>query len=511
MIKIKSIKPTHFFLVALVLLATFLRFYNINQNVEFLGDQGRDAMVVARIFTHLDPVFIGPVTSVGNMYLGPFYYYLMLPFLWLTYPSPMGPVYMVAGLGVISVYLIYKLGKELVGAKASIIASIFFAFSATVVQYSRFSWNPNPAPFFSIIMIWATFKAWQKDKRYWILATLCFSILVQLHYVYLLSAGGIGIIWLIQLIELIKKTKSQKQESIKQIQKLFISTIISGFLFLASTLPLMLFDYKHQFLNLKALSSMFFSGENFVQTEESSRNIFQVIMETHGRSMHILFEYVIGQQRLLNTILVLITLFTLAFLIFFNKKYQYKKGLVVISSYLVIGIIGTAFYQHTVFVHYIAYLFPITFLIYGVFFDWLTSKKIGYLFLLSFVILFLNYNLAHMPLKDRGWGIQDVQRTADSIYQHLSPGEKYNIVLLSESGDIDGQSYRYFLTTTDIPPVETAQRGEVETLFIINEDQKIDKVTDSPIYEIVVFPDKDNFETYQVENGPEITILRKTN
>src|SRR3989344_6479563 len=109
--------------VSLTLIGGFLRLYNLSGTLQFLGDQGRDALILHRLLIKHDPVFIGPVTSVGNMYLGPAYYYLMLPFYALSYPSPMGAVYAIALLGTLTIPLIYLLGREMVGHRAAILAS----------------------------------------------------------------------------------------------------------------------------------------------------------------------------------------------------------------------------------------------------------------------------------------------------------------------------------------------------------------------------------------------------
>ena len=159
--KIKSLlSPLNLLLLLVFLLAIFLRFKNLKGSLMFQGDQGRDALIVANIFKEKDLVFIGPVTSIGNMYLGPFYYYLMMPFLWLSYPSPMGPVYLVATLGVLTVALMYFLGKRIFSKKIAVLASIFLALSHTAVSLSRFSWNPNPSPLFSLLMFYFTYLAW---------------------------------------------------------------------------------------------------------------------------------------------------------------------------------------------------------------------------------------------------------------------------------------------------------------------------------------------------------------
>jgi hypothetical protein len=66
------------------------------------------------------------------------------------------------------------------------------------------------------------------------------------------------------------------------------------------------------------------------------------------------------------------------------------------------------------------------------------------------------------------------------------------------------------LTTGHTRPVAESERGEIEKLFIINEEKKISQVTDSPIYEIVVFPNKDPLEVFTIAGGPEITVLSTT-
>lgn len=501
-------KPKHWLLVAIFTVGIFLRLYNIPGSMMFLGDQGRDAMIVKKIIKDFDPVFIGPVTSVGNLYLGPLYYYFMAPWLLLSYPSPVGPAYGVAFLGIIAMFLMYFLGRKMVGEKAAIIGTAFFALSSTVVNNTRFSWNPNPAPLVSLLMVFFTYQAWKKSPSYWILVSLCFSIIIQLHYLTLLSAGGAGLIWLWQLFTLRKKPK--------KLLELGVVTLVSALIFFASLTPQILFDSRHDNLNAKAFANMITGEENFAQNSELPliQKAQKVIKETHGRGMHILFEISLGKNRNLNTWLLAIFAITVIALIINHEKFKLRgdnfDGEMVILTYLLVGIIGTAFYGHTIFDHYIAYLFPISFLTFGIVIAALTnryfmSKVVAMVFLFGF----LAWNIPRYHLKTQGWSIDDVKRTSQAILNKVEPGEKYNIVLLSESRDIDGQSYRYYLEVSDKPPLPIERRGETETLFIINEEKKSPKVTDEPIYEIVVFPNKTPKEVYNVENGPEITVLKK--
>ncbi len=277
--------------LSLTIFGAALRLYKLPETLQFLGDQGRDALRVARIFKQGDLVFIGPVTSIGNMYLGPLYYYFMLPWLWLSYPSPLGPAYAVATLSIITISLLYLLGQELVGKKAALFATVCITFSSVVITYSRFSWNPNPAPLFGLLLLWALYRAWKNSPRYWMLVAVIFSVLIQLHYMTLLSIFPILIVLSLEIQNRIR--------SKKKIKELFKYVILSALIGVAFISPLVVFDSKHGGTNLLALTQLL-GGENSISSsnaEHTLGKVWTIIEETHGRSMQLLFDMYIGQVR----------------------------------------------------------------------------------------------------------------------------------------------------------------------------------------------------------------------
>ena len=215
-----------------------------------------------------------------------------------------------------------------------------------------------------------------------------------------------------------------------------------------------MFDYKHDWLNLTAFKDLIFSSKNFVQASGRLnlwQKLGQILWETDGRSMHILFEIAVGKRRNLNRILVIITL---GGLLWAYKKFKGRKkqALVVLLAYLGVGILGTATYQHTIFNHYIAYLFPVTFLVYGVVLSLIIKKWLTLPLALAFISFFLNYNLSRMPLEISN-SLANTRATSEAIYDHLNQDDIYNLVLLSPSQDLDGLRYRYFLSTKENSPV----------------------------------------------------------
>ena len=98
-----------FILVLILLVGAFFRLYKIDQYMTFLGDEGRDAIIVRRLLVDFDLILIGPGTSIGNMYLGPFYYYLLAPALLFSFFSPLGPALLIAILGIFTTSFLFKI------------------------------------------------------------------------------------------------------------------------------------------------------------------------------------------------------------------------------------------------------------------------------------------------------------------------------------------------------------------------------------------------------------------
>lgn len=504
-------------MVVLLCTGVFLRLYNLPTSYQFLGDQGRDAITVKRIFIDHDPVLIGPVTSTGNMYLGPLYYYWMLPFLMISYPNPIGPVYAIAVLSILTILAMYAAGKEMFGKWPALLGAAFFTFSYLAVEYGRFSWNPNPAPFVSVMGIWATFRAVKKSPWYWVLAGVCCAVLIQLHYVTLLIIPPFATIWLWQTWKL---WHSEKRLS-SALRTQFLAAFLAITLFVASLAPLALFDLRHDFINTRNFMS-FVSTSGGPSSVPVNQKIWTILKETHGRSMHILFEIGIGKNRSLNTTLLLVVIVFLATQLWQNRNVPHTKtgqdmslSLGIITVTLLWSVLGLSFFRGSVYDHYIAFLWPVTFWVYGLLITCGTTHKNSLyrwpslLAAAAFCLVFLQWNVPQYPLQSLGWHEGRIASTAQTILDRVLPQEKYNVVLLTGTGDIEAQNYRYFLETSSKPPLVREQWGNTDTLFIINEDRKLKRVVDSPIYEIVVFPNKTPAEVYTIPGGPEITVLRR--
>ena len=256
--------------ILIIFLGVFLRFYRFDQFVMFLGDQGRDAIIIKRIVTLEHFPAIGPPSSLNQVYLGPFYYYLVAPFLLLFNFNPVGLAFAVALFSLIGSIVTYFLIKKELGSSTALIFLILLFFSAINIQFSRFSWNPNLLPIFSFFTLYFFYKLLlTKNKWYSIAFGAFLSFSIQLHHLALLF---IPVIFFFG-IYFLRKVKLSNY-------------LIAILFFLFFSLPLFIFDLRHNFLNTKNLLKFFAEGNptdhkqlitRFLQTNSSFySHVFQL-------------------------------------------------------------------------------------------------------------------------------------------------------------------------------------------------------------------------------------------
>lgn len=287
----------------LLIIGIFLRLYRLEEFITFLGDQGRDAIVIKRIITFEHFPALGPVSSVGQVFLGPFFYYFMAPFLALFRLNPVGLAFGSAFYSTVGIIFTYFILKKI----SKNIANIFLiltTFSWILIHNARFSWNPNLLPYFSFFTLYFTSLFFEKNLLFPFFAGMFFSFSIQLHYLAFLLSLTLILFFLINY----KKILKEPLLFVKRISSFFIS-------FLIFYLPLILFDLKHQFLNTKNFIRLF-TDQQIIK----STSFYERFQETLTNFFNFAFNLKI------NYFLSLI-FFILIFLYFLKKKFFYKKPL----------------------------------------------------------------------------------------------------------------------------------------------------------------------------------------
>ncbi|MBI3342960.1 glycosyltransferase family 39 protein [Candidatus Gottesmanbacteria bacterium] len=260
--KVKSQK-SKVLILGILLIAAYLRLHNISGYMTFLGDEGRDVLVVKRMIVDHKWTLLGPTASVGGFFLGPIYYYFMLPFLWAWRLDPTGPAVMVALFGIATVYLVYRAGQDMFHPWVGVVASALYALSPIVIAYSRSSWNPNIVPFFSLLtiyLLWKYAKGGRMRNIFW--AGVSMGIGLQLHYLFLFLFPVVAI-WLLLNGRWLTKIRS---------------LVLGGAGFVIGYAPFLLFELRHGFPNTQSVVQFVLAGKDTGFSGEKYKGIVSDVL-----------------------------------------------------------------------------------------------------------------------------------------------------------------------------------------------------------------------------------------
>ncbi len=473
------------------LLAFVLRAWRISEYLTFLGDEGRDVRIV-RDLLHGNLVFIGPMTSIGNMYLGPLYYYLMAPALWLSRLDPTGPAVMVALLSTLTIVFTWWVGRTWFSSLVGILAALLFALSPVAIIYGRASWNPNPMPFFSLLCVWSIWQVWKHHHFFWlIIAGTSLAFALQMHYLSLLLIPTLGLFWLLTL----KQIWTDKLLKKSFLQNTLYSLLI--FAFLMS--PLVLFDIKHNGQNLHAFQAFFSDRQTTVNLNPARSDRFLPAIES------VTAELLLGRQ-LTYALLASFIIALLSIWAYFGKakltlsqflKSKKNPALNLLFTWIGFGILGLGIYKQHIYAHYFGFLFPAVYLLIGFLLAFLFKKtllfKILALILLSCLIF---HALVYSPLRESP--NRQLQRTVAAVDLIIkeSGGEEFNFALLAKQNY--DESYRYFFENKQAKMI----RGEdhpTQQLFVICEDGDKCQPESNPAYQIAIFGASHVVATWQID------------
>ncbi len=468
-----------------------MRLYKIDGYMEFLGDQGRDVYIIRDLFKNGNLFFIGPQTSIGNMYLGPWFYYLIAPALLLANFNPIGPAIFIAIINIATIALIYYVCQKWFNRSVGLISAFLFSISPVVIKYSNFIWNPNIMPFFSLLFIYFFFEAVFHHKyKNFLFASLSFVMVINSHYIGLALLPFPGLCWLVILIKLIY-SKS------KHLKPFLTNTFLAGIIFAASLIPQILFDIKHNGQNIKALISFFTYRETTVNIKP-----YKAIPELPLIFNQINTDLISGRNIQMG--IIVSSIFALLIILFLFRDKKNKTKFWVILGWYLFGLIALALYKQHIYAHYFAFLFPVVFILIAVLINRFKIIGVPLLFLISYLSI-TNTHLKTPP----SYQLNHSKNIALAINEHLSNSDgKYNISMLASYNDFRALAPRYFINQTNLLSQELYQ--EADTLFVILDDpRKWPDGVNSDIWEINVFESKKIDQEFNSVDGTKIIKLIK--
>lgn len=521
--KIKYLLHNEYFWLGLILaLGAFLRLWQIEPLQYFTYDQARDYLIIKKMIVDGKFTLVGPTVLTPGVFLPPFYYYSLIPFLWLFNFRLIGPDLYTAFLGIGAILVFYLLVKDLFGKNSALLSSLIFSANPYLIQVSRHAWNPNTIYFYTLLFALA-FERYILKKRniYLVVAAFCFSWTLNLHYT---VSAFIPLLSFLYFREL----KTNK------LSKYFL---ISAAVFVLFVSPIFLFEIRHNFPNTKGVLNFLIkqdargNPQSFVVSKLKPM-IFDYLkmplilisgihqnMNLTVNPSHILlfdkvdiqknFGYAVPAFKL--TIAVLVVAGTII-LLFLNGKKDCKKSLVIILGFIFCGFTIRLIFPPTSFYFY------------------------HYTFLLPFIFLLIAFTLKKiqnisLKLAVLTAAILSVLPMLDFSLKNEVKNEAYFLpaceIIASDSGDgliaiaasiadnsrweKNGLEYRYFLETKYKLPLKGWDIGdykEAEVLYFIDEKGTEDPLTFGGM-EMESFAPEKIVDFWEVKTGQKIYKLAK--
>jgi len=386
------------FIVWVILLAFFLRVFRLPDFISYHQDQVRDLFYVQNHFQQGQMILLGPKASVGDFFLPPFWYYIM-GFAYFFSSSPVAPAFIVVIFGSLTTLFIYLFCEKFLNKKVAVFSSLLYAVSPLSIDYSRFAWNPNPIPFFTIAAFYFLYIYIYKQKNYGlILGAITANLALQLHY------QGMVVLAFFFLALIISK-----KLSIKQFIKLIIINLV---LFL----PFFIHEFSHHFENTKGILNFLFKTQSGSSLKFFGIPFFiKFIFED--------FSSFIGSTLFFkNQIFGFVGLFALGFSLLFVKSKEPTIRL--IKYFLIFSFIMLFFYKNSLINFYLLFLIPIIIIYLTIIINDFLPEKISAAII--FLIIFLNLYFSPTFIENKS-AYKAVKNAVDIIAKNENYCPSYRI------------------------------------------------------------------------------------
>ena len=244
--KIKTFINRHWFGIFVILIITlsiFLRFYNYENRWALASDQARDALVGREALGQHKIPIIGPFSSAGVFVTGPQWYWL-IALATSIYPGYVLMPWIALTLSfVLAVYIMILIGTEISGKLFGLILGLLTAVSPSQIAQSTNLTNPSAVVIFSVLSVYFCLRYIKTGKSFFIfLFTFFISLSINMHF------QSIGLLIMIPIALFMRKPK------MKQLAYLMGGLIIPF-------IPLIIFDLNNGLYNTRGIIDYYLYGQ----------------------------------------------------------------------------------------------------------------------------------------------------------------------------------------------------------------------------------------------------------
>jgi len=430
-------------LFAILISGLILRIINLWQTMPFIGDQAWFYLSARGMVLDGQIPLVGIASSHPWLHQGPLWTYILALILWIFKFNPLAPGYFIVIMGIVTVFLTYKIGSIIFSKRIGIVASFLSATSPLIILNDRMPYHTTLIPLFVLLLIYSIYRWTKGSSHYFPLSIFLLAVLYNLEIETVL-------LWLVLAAILVygvlRRTDWETRIANKRV--MFLSSI--GVVI--PMIPMLIYDIGHGFpqtvkfglwIGYRIASIFGFPAIHSIRETSGSVSLMPFTLQE-------LQKLVFLPNLFLTSILLLGSLLVTIYLI--CSQYLKKKdnsSHIIISLILIIsvvGYVGTGVASNA----YFPLIFPPVIFILAVGFDYLLNLKYLYIFGIIIILLVGFFN-GYIYLEQNNFkkennvhAISNEISIAQEIIQKTH-GRRYNILGRGPSSEFESftMSYQY--------------------------------------------------------------------
>ena len=457
--RIYAVAAKWFPLVLVIGVALFFRLYKLREFYIFEHDQDLYSLIVRDILSgHFR--LIGQLTSIEGVFIGPLYYYLLVPFYALSGYNPLSAYFVSTSVAVVSLVSIYYVFYKLFSPKAALIGVFLYAFSLPLAFFDRWIVPTQPTILWSIWYMYALFITLKGDKKGLVLFGILAGLIWHIHVALLPLLFLIPVSMLTAKIDPRGLKATVFSSSLKislgiKYERKYIFFAIAFFAFL--TLPFSLFEIRHRFQQITGLI------ESIGRDKNGIKGIERFFLAVDGASLGFA-KFITYKWKAPYLIVYFFLSFLLVFLV---KKHLLSKQHLKILALWILLIIATQFIsKRAISDYYFNNLTVVSLAIISLFLaEVSTVKRSGILIGLSLVV-FGFYNLYLLLVENQNDGYLYKEKLVRDIRENATKRD-YECIGVNYVADFgSGVGFRYLLWYLNLKTVKPASDIPVYDIYI---------------------------------------------
>src|SRR3989344_1570965 len=240
-------KTTWLILIAALIIGAFTRSYQLIERFSYAHDTDLSAWIVKDMIIDGHPRLIGQLTSSPGIFIGPLFYYQLVPLYLISGMEPAATLFYPLFVGLFSIFSLYYITAKIWGRTPAALAALLYAASFLISQAERSMVPTTPVYLWTIWFIYSLHLLLVGRRRGLVLTAVLFSL-----------------VWHIQLVLglLIPLSAGAVLISRKYSPKNFIWPAVLGLILMS---PLVLFEVKHNFSQTRSLFGTFSSADERIR------------------------------------------------------------------------------------------------------------------------------------------------------------------------------------------------------------------------------------------------------